>query len=217
MAFIQAMLARHACHLAGADDTAGSADAGRHAQRHAIGLGMLAARDREAALLLLNGQDAPVPVSPWQAAGKLPTADRAPLLWAETIDAQDDAALASDIVAPEHITIAGGVLFRFANLHACLAAAVALAATTRARQQNIRLSMDVEKPEAGRLENALLPKLRPVTPPGHIFATEAAAAEIALAGVASFDPRAVGRVRSSKRMNRIAMWSLTEVAEAARA
>jgi hypothetical protein len=226
------MLSHHPCHFAGAVEATGAngqRDAFGHARRRALGLGILAARHREAPLMLLRGEAAPTRLSPWQmqdsdltllpswAAPQQPTPGYLPLLWAETIESQDDIIPADDVAAAERLCLSGGVLFRFASLQACVAASLSLAAASRARRQEVRLCIDVERPESGRLETALLPRLRPATPPGQVFATEAAAAEIALGRVSPIDPRAVGRVRSSKRMNRIAMWNITGLAEAARA
>jgi hypothetical protein len=210
------------CHLAdGAAGALGPARS-RQARRHALGLGIGAAWQREAEAVLFDPArmvdgltvftptgllHPPRPPADWTAPDQL-SEGFAAILWLEATDDQP-ARLAGGVAgAAEEAAVESGLLCRFARVSDAAAAGLAAATQLREAGRKARLCLDVER-LSGALATARLARLRPATPANELFATESIAAELALLDVPVAHIRPVGRVRSDKRLNRVPVWAVT--------
>jgi hypothetical protein len=71
--------------------------------------------------------------------------------------------------------------------------------------------LDIE-PDATPLAEARLSQIQPAIPEAGVFATDAAAAELALQRRPDLRLQSIGLVRSRRRMNRMRLWSAQRTA-----
>jgi CRP-like cAMP-binding protein len=186
-----------------ADETTGACSPARlrHAWRHALGLALLHADEHEAPLPALDDSEASRHAWPGWAAPDSLAEGQTVLLWAEGAAVPAHAMAA----APEAAEAAGGTLLRFARLSDAVAVAEGLAVLA------LRLCLDVENLTNRTLDAARLARLQPAIRAGAVFATDTAAAELALLG-APLRLTCVGRMRSQRKLNRTQLWAVRPAA-----
>jgi hypothetical protein len=111
------------------------------------------------------------------------------------------------VTAQEMHTGEDGAVLRFATPGEALAAARALG-----RQLSLAsLCLDVE-PAVTPLAESRLAQIQPALTEAGVFATDAAAAELALLRRPDLRLQSIGRIRSRRRMNRLRLWAVREAA-----
>jgi CRP-like cAMP-binding protein len=191
-----ALMGRAPCHVA--DGQPGPLTEARrlHARRLALGLALLCAAERETSVRCAGETGWPA----WGAPACLAEGQRV-VLWVS------GASVPASVTAQEVHTGEDGAVLRFATPGEALAAARALS-----RQLSLAsLCLDVE-PAVTPLAESRLAQIQPALTEAGVFATDAAAAELALLLRPDLRLQSIGRIRSRRRMNRLRLWAVREAA-----
>jgi CRP-like cAMP-binding protein len=197
LAPLSALIGRVPCHLA--NPLAGPTTQARllHARRLALGLALLCAAEREAPVIC-GGENA----WPDWAAADTPAGGQVALLFVA------GAPVPQTVAAQERHETETGIVLRFAAPGPALRVALAL---NHRWPQAARCCLDIE-PDATPLAEARLSQIQPAIPEAGVFATDAAAAELALQRRPDLRLQSIGLVRSRRRMNRMRLWSAQRTA-----
>jgi CRP-like cAMP-binding protein len=188
-----AILARRECHVAQSASARVSPADIVHARRRALGLGLLAAEAQGADVMV-------VPEGVWPEGDVLAPGQSA-VLW---VQAADDASLAG-LAGSDHLLAGNTIIVVRRSLDAALAYASGL------RGRPLRMCLDVENLSGVAPVDIALARMQPLTRPGDVFATEAAAAELALLRRPDLRLIAVGRLRAQRRMEGVRGWAVQDV------
>jgi hypothetical protein len=185
------------CHIADAESGSLTGLRHLHARRLALGLALLAASERETSVVCAGEESWP----DW-ATGNAPAVGQLMLLWVS------GAHVPFDIAVLERHATEDGAILRFARPEEALRTALDL---RNHLPQAARLCLDVE-PEGTPLPQSRLCRIQPAAPEVGLFATDAAAAEIALLRRPDLRLQSVGLTRSRRRMNRLRLWAIQNAA-----
>jgi len=163
--------------------------------RLALGLAVLCAAEREAPIRCVSETAWP----DWAAEAAV-AEEQQMLLWVT------GASVPSVAAAQEMHAGEDGAVLRFATPRDALLAAQAL---VRQLPPSCRFCLDIE-PAPASLPESRLAQVQPALTEAGLFATDAAAAELALLRRPDLRLQPIGRIRSRRRMNRLRLWAVHE-------
>jgi len=192
---LSALMGSAPCHVA--DGRPGPLSEARrlHARRLALGLAVLCAAEREAPIRCVSETAWP----DWAAEAAV-AEEQQMLLWVT------GASVPSVAAAQEMHAGEDGAVLRFATPRDALLAAQAL---VRQLPPSCRFCLDIE-PAPASLPESRLAQVQPALTEAGLFATDAAAAELALLRRPDLRLQPIGRIRSRRRMNRLRLWAVHE-------
>jgi CRP-like cAMP-binding protein len=175
------------------------------ARRLALGLALLQAASTGARVTLVPE---PAGMPDW-AAPDMPADGQAAILWVQAANEAGMEELSTGLAAAEFCVDGSATMLRFAKVSQALAAARMVRRGEGGI--HIRMCMDMEALGDGRLGEARLARMQMLSRPGEIFATGAAAAELALLRRPDLRLVAVGRVRNQRRLDRLRAWAVRDL------
>jgi CRP-like cAMP-binding protein len=184
------------CHVADAQPGPLTEARRLHARRLALGLALLCAAERETSVSCAGETGWPH----WGAADGMAEGQQI-VLWVA------GAGVPASLPAQELYAAEDGAVLRFAMPGEALAAALALSHQLSPGS----LCLDIE-PASTPLPQSRLAQIQPALTEAGVFATDAAAAELALLRRPDLRLQSIGRIRSRRRMNRLRLWAVRQAA-----